>query len=295
MVRVACGSAPGYLAVTEQLPFQERSGMVSDPVFVRTPSHFPKPTTPGFCLAFCMKQTTWHASGATDAPPQVFDGNTEASANRERHEVQILAPAETPTHPFHPPLLDPDPDPWYDVQDVQTDRDRVIPTSGAGRHRYLNHSSLDWVDTGRDALMEKIEGALSSVQGSPYEEIVYQELAERLRKRLRMPLSMPDYGATQLQEKGISPGAPGPIADFELRELQTAVDAGPKRVELRASQEFVDTLDSLAQETKLSRAHVIRRAIALYERALLEKSQGNVIGIAALENNQIKLKEILQV
>lgn len=253
----------GYRVVTEQLPPRSRTGIVSSSGLctdTHPPTRPPPPNTSRLaCLAFLMTQTTWHASGATDASPQVSGGNTEASA----------APKKTPLHPSTNP----------DLREAaaKIDRDRMIPT--ARRHR--------------DVLLESLQEVLSSVEGSPNESIAYQELTDWLRRQsAHVFFSTPDYGATQLQEKGISPGAPGPIADCEL---QAAVDAGPKRVELRASQEFVDTLDSLAQETKLSRAHVIRSAIALYARAILEKSQGNVIGIAALENNQIKLKEILQV
>lgn len=220
-----------------------------------------------------MTQTTWHASGATDAPPQVSGGNTEAS----------VAQANTPLHPSTNPDLG--------KAAPKIDPDRMAPTGGAVGHRYLNHSSLDGEDIDRGALLEKLEGLLSSFQGSPNEAIAYRELAEWLRKHPQSRAdALPSYWGEG--KRSVSPEAPGPSA---ILELQTAVDAGSKRIELRASQQFVDTLDSLAQETNLSRANVIRRAIALYARALWEKSRGNVIGIAALENNQIRLNEIIQV
>ena len=256
----------GYRVVTEQLPPQSRTGIVSSSGLctdTHPPTRPPQPNTSRLaCLAFLMTQTTWHASGATDAPPQVSGGNTEAS----------VAQANTPLHPSTNP-------------DLGKAAPKIDPP-----HRGWSDSSSDGPRL-RPSELEKLEGLLSSFQGSPNEAIAYRELAEWLRKHPQSRAdALPSYWGEG--KRSVSPEAPGPSA---ILELQTAVDAGSKRIELRASQQFVDTLDSLAQETNLSRANVIRRAIALYARALWEKSRGNVIGIAALENNQIRLNEIIQV
>lgn len=175
-----------------------------------------------------MTQTIWHAPGATDAPPHVSGGNTEASATNETAQSQKAA-------------------------------------------------------TDPDALAAETTGSLSPLQASPSENVIppedlasYRETAQETKKNTG--LFIPEHGVAQRQE-----------GQEDLSESPS------KRIELRASREFVDTLDSLTQVTQFSRADVIRRAIALYARALLEKSRGHVIGIAALEDNQIKLKEIIQI
>lgn len=71
--------------------------------------------------------------------------------------------------------------------------------------------------------------------------------------------------------------------------------SGTNRIEIRASSRFTETLDNLCITAGLTRASVIQKGVALYARALLEKSRGRVLGIAALEGNQIKIKEIIQV
>jgi hypothetical protein len=71
--------------------------------------------------------------------------------------------------------------------------------------------------------------------------------------------------------------------------------SGTNRIEIRASSRFTETLDNLCITTGLTRANVIQKGVALYARALLEKSRGRVLSIAALEDNQIKIKEIIQV
>jgi len=77
--------------------------------------------------------------------------------------------------------------------------------------------------------------------------------------------------------------------------LDSTSTSGVKRIEIRASSNFVDTLDGLCLATGFSRADVLRRGVVLYARALQEKNMGRVLGIAALEDNQIKIKEIIQV
>lgn len=99
-----------------------------------------------------------------------------------------------------------------------------------------------------------------------------------------------------LQREAVLGGNQPLLQQYEATRLNDSPDAsGTKRIELRASPDFADTLDKLCNETGLSRADVIRRGVALYARALIEKGAGRVIGIAALEDNQIKIKEIIQV
>jgi hypothetical protein len=99
-----------------------------------------------------------------------------------------------------------------------------------------------------------------------------------------------------LHKEAILSSNPNLLQQLEATKLNDSPDSsGTKRIELRASPDFAETLDKLCSETGLSRADVIRRGVALYARALVEKSAGRVISIAALEDNQIKIKEIIQV
>lgn len=99
-----------------------------------------------------------------------------------------------------------------------------------------------------------------------------------------------------LHKQAILSSNPNLLQQLEATKLNDSPDtSGTKRIELRASPDFAETLDKLCSETGLSRADVIRRGVALYARALVEKSAGRVISIAALEDNQIKIKEIIQV
>jgi uncharacterized protein (DUF1778 family) len=68
-----------------------------------------------------------------------------------------------------------------------------------------------------------------------------------------------------------------------------------KRIELRATQEFMDVLDELAKKENLSRADVIRKGVALYARALIEASKGRLIGVISLKDGQIHTEEVFHV
>jgi hypothetical protein len=70
---------------------------------------------------------------------------------------------------------------------------------------------------------------------------------------------------------------------------------GTKRLEIRCNSEFYDLIDRLANKEGLSRSDFLRRSVGLYTRALMEKESGRVLGVAALENNHIVLKELIQI
>jgi hypothetical protein len=204
-----------------------------------------------------MKQTTRDASGGTDATPQAPGGSTEASTAR----------MPTPLHPSEHPL------PTYGEA---IDRDALVPTSRESDDDTL----LTDAPTGPRMLEDPLnENVVASPKGYSFREWVEPLVVGSGNPGPHSPrISIPNYSFTQ-----------------QLFNAEDAAQPGSKRVELRASPGFIHKLDSLSQETTLSRSDVIRKAVELYERALLEKSQGRVIGIAALEDNQIKIKEILQV
>lgn len=68
-----------------------------------------------------------------------------------------------------------------------------------------------------------------------------------------------------------------------------------KRIELRATQEFMDVLDELAKKENLTRADIIRKGIALYARARIEASKGKLLGVISLKDGQIHTEEVFHV
>ncbi|MFN7900646.1 MAG: ribbon-helix-helix protein, CopG family [Synechococcaceae cyanobacterium] len=68
-----------------------------------------------------------------------------------------------------------------------------------------------------------------------------------------------------------------------------------KRIELRATQEFLDVLDELAKKENLSRADIIRKGVALYARARIEASKGRLLGVISLKDGQIHTEEVFHV
>ncbi len=69
---------------------------------------------------------------------------------------------------------------------------------------------------------------------------------------------------------------------------------GLKRVELRATEEFVSALEALAKKENSSKADIIRKGAGLYARMRMEQERGNLLGVVALENGEIKVKEVIQ-
>jgi hypothetical protein len=68
-----------------------------------------------------------------------------------------------------------------------------------------------------------------------------------------------------------------------------------KRIELRATQEFLDVLDTLSRMEGLGRADIIRKAVGLYARALMEARKGRLMAIVSLKDGQIHTEEVFQV
>ena len=71
-------------------------------------------------------------------------------------------------------------------------------------------------------------------------------------------------------------------------------DDSLKRVELRATDEFLGALDGLASKENLSRADIIRRGVGLYARMIVEKEQGRFFAVVAVENGGLTVKEVVQ-
>ena len=67
-----------------------------------------------------------------------------------------------------------------------------------------------------------------------------------------------------------------------------------KRIELRATEEFVAALDALAKKENSSKADIIRKGAGLYARLRMEQERGHLLGVVALENGEIKVKEVIQ-
>jgi len=67
-----------------------------------------------------------------------------------------------------------------------------------------------------------------------------------------------------------------------------------KRIELRATEEFVAALDALAKKENSSKADIIRKGAGLYARMRMEQERGHLLGVVALENGEIKVKEVIQ-
>lgn len=138
------------------------------------------------------------------------------------------------------------------------------------------------------------ESMLISEDFSPQEKIAVSERVAEIKELLKDDLSRGILLGSILPEDSI--GSSALFRRFLEEKQNNDLDAsGSKRIELRASSDFVELLNSLCRDTGLSKADVIRRGVSLYARALLEKTNGRVLSIAALEDNQIKVKEIIQV
>ena len=71
-------------------------------------------------------------------------------------------------------------------------------------------------------------------------------------------------------------------------------DASLKRVELRATDEFLSALDALALKENLTRADIIRRGVGLYARMIVEKEKGQFFAVVAVKNGELTVKEVVQ-
>jgi hypothetical protein len=93
----------------------------------------------------------------------------------------------------------------------------------------------------------------------------------------------------------ISEGLPGRSQSKQKRKSGVTNEPdGLKRVELRATEEFVSALEALAKKENSSKADIIRRGAGLYARMRMEQERGNFLGVIALENGELKVKEVIQ-
>lgn len=83
------------------------------------------------------------------------------------------------------------------------------------------------------------------------------------------------------------------VRHSERDEIKKIKSDPLKRVELRASEEFLAALDALAEKESLSRADIIRRSVALYARCIVEQESGRYLAITALENGGLSIKELI--
>lgn len=83
----------------------------------------------------------------------------------------------------------------------------------------------------------------------------------------------------------------------EARDRANAFTAarGPKRMELRVSEDFLHALDLLARDESLTRADIIRRAVGLYARARIEQNNGRSLAFAAPQGNQLVVQELIAI
>lgn len=66
-----------------------------------------------------------------------------------------------------------------------------------------------------------------------------------------------------------------------------------ERLALRVSDAFLEGLDQLAETEGLSRAEVVRRAVALLAFARKEEKEGRRMGFFTEENGQPQIKEVV--
>jgi hypothetical protein len=53
-------------------------------------------------------------------------------------------------------------------------------------------------------------------------------------------------------------------------------------------------LEALAKKENSSKADIIRKRAGLYARMRMEQERGNLLGVIALENGELNVKEIIQ-
>jgi Arc/MetJ-type ribon-helix-helix transcriptional regulator len=66
-----------------------------------------------------------------------------------------------------------------------------------------------------------------------------------------------------------------------------------ERLALRVSEAFLEGLDELVDEEGLSRAEVVRRAVALLAFARKEQQEGRRMGFFVEEDGQPRIKEVV--
>ena len=92
---------------------------------------------------------------------------------------------------------------------------------------------------------------------------------------------------TQTKEANAHPPSP------TSQDQGSTESRSPKRIELRASEDFIHALDLLAQDENLSRADIIRRAVGLYTRIRIEQNHGRHLALADLVGNELQVRELI--
>ncbi len=68
-----------------------------------------------------------------------------------------------------------------------------------------------------------------------------------------------------------------------------------KRLDLRATPEFIQALDGMARQEGSNRADIVRRAVGLYARAQVEAAQGRFLAFAKVgEGNTVEVEELIK-
>lgn len=91
----------------------------------------------------------------------------------------------------------------------------------------------------------------------------------------------------------MEPQAPSQLAKTLSEIRDHATGRKTERLELRASQEFIEALDFLAKDEDLSRPDIIRRSVGLYARARMEMKRGRQLAIVEPVDNQIIVKDYI--
>jgi hypothetical protein len=91
----------------------------------------------------------------------------------------------------------------------------------------------------------------------------------------------------------MEPQAPSQLAKTLSEIRENATGRKTERLELRASQEFIEALDFLAKDEDLSRPDIIRRSVGLYARARMEMKRGRQLAIVEPVDNQIIVKDYI--
>ena len=61
------------------------------------------------------------------------------------------------------------------------------------------------------------------------------------------------------------------------------------------SDDFCSLIQKLARGNGISEAEVIRTSVGLYYRGTIEKDKGRVLGVVALENQALVIKELIKI
>ena len=96
-----------------------------------------------------------------------------------------------------------------------------------------------------------------------------------------------------LHKRESSPSRKSKARFIQALHARAKSDSSLKRIELRATDEFLSALDALASKENLTRADIIRRGVGLYARMIVEKEKGQFLGVVAVEYGQLTVKEVV--